>query len=162
MGYPIIINPSRVFALSELKPYIQQYRQAWQDTAHDGEPKVGLRIPVYVAETAEDAYSEPKESALNSMSGLADRVAGSASRTGTTGDWQAQSEHIRGMSYDDWLRDKVVFGTPDVVLERLSQLQDYLGLDQIIYEINFGRLVPYELQMKCLRLLNGKVLPQLA
>ena len=162
MGYPIIINPSRVFALSALKPYIQQYRQAWEDTGHKGEPKVGLRIPVYVAETAEQAYSEPQESAMNSIRGLADRVAGSAARAGITGDWRAQSEHISGMSYDDWLRDKVVFGTPDVVLERLGQLRDDLGLDQIMYEVNFGRLVPQDLQMKCLRLLTEKVLPDLA
>ena len=89
MGYPIIINPSRVFTLADLAPYIEQFRQAWQEAGHEGKAKVGLRVPVYVAETAEKAYSEPQESAMTSVRGLGDRVAGSASRAGTTGDWGA-------------------------------------------------------------------------
>jgi alkanesulfonate monooxygenase SsuD/methylene tetrahydromethanopterin reductase-like flavin-dependent oxidoreductase (luciferase family) len=151
MGYSIIINPSRVFALTELRPYIEQYRQAWQEAGQAGTPQVGLRVPLYVAETAERAYTEPQESALASIQGLTGRVAESASRVGTTGDWGAQAEHLRGMSYDDWLRDKVVYGTPEVVVDRLQQLTDDLGLTQIIYEVNFGRHIPYDLQVKNLR-----------
>lgn len=159
-GYPIIINPSRVFALSELGPYIKQYRQAWHEAGHAGTPQVGLRVPLYVAETAERAYAEPKASTLASVQGLRDRVAGSASRVGTTGDWSAQAERLRRMSYEDWLRDKVVYGTPEAVVERLQQLRDELGLTQLLYEINYGRQIPYELQLKNLRLINEHVIPQ--
>jgi len=160
LGYPIIINPSRVFALSELGPYIQQYRQAWYEAGHAGTPQVGLRVPLYVAETAERASAEPKASTLASMQGLVDRVAGSASRVGTTGDWSAQAERVRGMSYEDWLRDKVAYGTPEAVIDRLQQLIDELGLTQLLYEVNFGRQIPYELQLKNLRLINERVIPQ--
>ena len=31
MGYPIFINPSRVFALSELAPHIEAYQTAWKE-----------------------------------------------------------------------------------------------------------------------------------
>jgi alkanesulfonate monooxygenase SsuD/methylene tetrahydromethanopterin reductase-like flavin-dependent oxidoreductase (luciferase family) len=161
MGYPILINPSRVFALSELGPYIQQYRQAWQEAGHQGEAQVGLRVPVYVAETAERAYSEPKESAMFSVRRLGDRVASYAGHAGTTGDWGAQAERIQGMSYDDWFREKVVYGTPEAVVERLKQLQEELGLTQIIYEVNYGNQIPYERQVNCLRLLTEQVIPQL-
>ena len=160
MGYPILINPSRVFALSELAPYIREYREAWREAGHKGEPQVGLRVPVYVAETAERAYAEPKESALSLMQRLGDLVSRYASHQGTTGDWRAQGEHIQSMSYDDWLRDKVVYGTPEAVTDRLHQLEDELGLTQIILEVNFGTLIPHELQVKCLRLLTEKVIPQ--
>src|SRR5437016_4837649 len=159
MGYPIIINPSRVFALTELGPYIQQYRQAWHEAGHAGMPQVGLRIPLYVAETAARAYSEPKESTLAAMQGLGERVARSASRPGTTGDWNAQAERVRHMGYDDWLRDKVVYGTPDTVIPRLEQLRDELGLTQLLYEINYGRQLPYELQLRNLRLIHEQVIP---
>lgn len=162
MGYPIIINPSRVFALTELRPYIEQYRHAWQEAGHAGDPQVGLRVPLYVAETTERAYAEPQESTMAAVHGLGERVAGSASRLGTTGDWGAQAEHIRRMSYDDWLRDKVVYGTPEAVVDRLYQLQDHLGLTQMLYEINYGRRLPYDLQRNNLRLINEKVLPQFA
>jgi alkanesulfonate monooxygenase SsuD/methylene tetrahydromethanopterin reductase-like flavin-dependent oxidoreductase (luciferase family) len=162
MGYPILINPSRVFTLSELGSHIQQYRQAWREAGHSGEPKVGLRVPVYVAETAEQAYWEPQESTMFSVRRLGDRVAETASHVGTTGDWQAQAERIRQMDYDAWLRDKVVYGTPEAVVERLRQLQEELGLDQVIYEVNYGNLIPYERQINCLRLLTDRVIPQLA
>lgn len=160
LGYPIIINPSRVFALSELGPYIQQYRQAWKAAGHPGVPQVGLRVPLYAAETAERAYAEPRESAMMAIEGLGNRVANSASRLGTTGDWEAQAEHIRRMQYEDWLRDKVVYGVPEAVVDRLHQLIEDLDLTQILYEINFGRHIPYELQVNNLRLINERVIPE--
>lgn len=159
MGYPIFINPSRVFALSGLGSQVQEYRRAWKEAGHAGQGDVGLRVPVYVAETAEQAYNEPRESALASIQNLGQRVAGSASRAGTSGDWRAQSDHILAMSYDDWLRDKVVYGTPEEVAGRLRQLIEELQLSQIIYEVNFGRRIPHELQMTSLRLFNDRVLP---
>jgi alkanesulfonate monooxygenase SsuD/methylene tetrahydromethanopterin reductase-like flavin-dependent oxidoreductase (luciferase family) len=160
MGYPIIINPSRVFALSELAPYIQQYRQAWQEAGHEGEAQVGLRVPIYVAETAERAYSDPKDSAMFSVHRLGQRVGSYANYGGTTGDWGAQSQRILGMSYDDWVRDKVAFGTSETVAEKLRQLQEDLGLNHIIYEINYGNLLPYQLQIESMRRFNEQVIPQ--
>ena len=161
MGYPIFINPSRVFSLAELAPNIQNYRKAWKQAGHPGEGNVGLRVPVYAAEKAGDAYNEPMESTMASVFNLGQRVAGSASREGTSGNWEAQAEHIQGMTYDDWLRDKVVYGTPEAIVDRLGQLIEDLQLDQIIYEINFGRRIPYELQMTNLRLMNDRVIPHL-
>jgi alkanesulfonate monooxygenase SsuD/methylene tetrahydromethanopterin reductase-like flavin-dependent oxidoreductase (luciferase family) len=149
-----------VFALSELGPYIQQYREAWHEAGHTGAPQVGLRVPLYVAETAERAYAEPKASTMTAVQGLGDRVAGSASRVGTTGDWSAQAERVRRMSYEDWLRDKVVYGTPEAVVDRLQQLREELDLTQLLYEINYGRQIPYELQLQNLRLINARVIPQ--
>lgn len=162
MGLPIIINPSRVFALTDLGPHIEQYRQAWYAAGHTGTPQVGLRVPLYVAETAEQAYEEPRASALMAVRGLGERVAKSAPRPGTTGNWSAEAEQIQRMTYDDWLHDKVVFGTPDVVLQRLQQLRDDLGLTQLLYEINLGRHLPYDLQVKNLRLINEYIIPQVS
>jgi alkanesulfonate monooxygenase SsuD/methylene tetrahydromethanopterin reductase-like flavin-dependent oxidoreductase (luciferase family) len=159
MGYPILINPSRVFSLVELKDHIQQYRQAWQDAGHQGKSEVGLRVPVYVAETAERAYEDPRESAIFMAQRLGQRVSGYGGYSGTTGDWGAQGEQILSMSYDDWLRDKVVYGTADAVTERLQQLVKDLNLDQIIYEINSGNRLSYEHQVASLRLFNQRVVP---
>ncbi len=64
MGYPIFINPSRVFSLAELAPNIQNYREAWKQAGHPGEGNVGLRVPVYAAEKADDAYNQSMESAM--------------------------------------------------------------------------------------------------
>ena len=159
MGYPILINPSRVFTLAELKPAIQEYRNAWNEAGHKGQSKVGLRVPFYVAETAEKAHDEPMESTLNSMRRLGERVAGYADLRGTTGDWGAEGQRILEMAYDDWLRDKVVFGTPDAAVEKINALKDDLGLDQMMYEVNYGNLIPYDRQINSLKLITQEVLP---
>ena len=161
MGYPIFVNPSRVFTLEELAGPIQQYRQAWKEAGHEGEGHVGVRVPIYVAPTAEAAYEDPQESAMFSVRRLGDRVGSYANYGGTTGDWAAQSERILGMSYDDWLRDKVVYGTPDAVTGRLLQLKQILGLDQLVYEINYGNQLSNKQQLKSLHLFNEEVLSQL-
>jgi hypothetical protein len=87
-------------------------------------------------------------------------VGRSASRRGTTGDWSAQATHLSHMTYEDWLRDKVVYGTPGVVVDRLQQLTEELGLTQILYEINYGRQMPYELQLKNLHMIQQHVVAQ--
>ena len=160
MGYPLIINPSRVFALSELAPAIQEYRVAWKEAGHPGEGEIGLRVPIYLAETAEKAYKEPMDSTVGNIQAIGQRVAASASRTGTTGNWQAESDRILGMTYDDWVRDKVLFGTPEAVVDRLLELREELHLSQIVFENNFGRRIPYELQMNSLRLMMERVVPK--
>jgi alkanesulfonate monooxygenase SsuD/methylene tetrahydromethanopterin reductase-like flavin-dependent oxidoreductase (luciferase family) len=159
LGYPILINPSRVFALSELGPYIQAYRQARKEAGYKGEGEVGLRVPVYVAETAERAYSEPKASTVQAMSRLGDVIASTAQGIGVTDDRLAQAERIRKMDYDDWLRDKVVYGTPEAVADRFCQLQEELGLTEIIYEVNFGCQIPHDRQLNSMRLLTERVVP---
>jgi alkanesulfonate monooxygenase SsuD/methylene tetrahydromethanopterin reductase-like flavin-dependent oxidoreductase (luciferase family) len=75
-------------------------------------------------------------------------------------DRNAQADLLADMSYDDVLRDKVIYGTPEGVVERLRQLEEELELTQIIYEVNFGCLIPYELQFNCLKLMMERVVPE--
>ena len=161
MGYPVFVNPSRVFALDDLAENVEAYQKAWKEAGHPGEGNIGIRLPVYLAETAEQAYEEPKDSTLTQVQSLGARVAASADRIGTTGNWQAESDRILAMNYDDWLRDKVVYGTPEAVLDRLLQLTERLQLSCIVFENNLGRRIPHELQMKSLKLLMDKVVPHL-
>ena len=41
------------------------------------------------------------------------------------------------------------------------ELQEELGLTQVIYEVNFGCSVPLEHQIKAVQLINEKVAPEL-
>ena len=161
MGFPIFVNPSRVFTLDDLAGPIEEYRQAWKNAGHEGEGEVGVRVPIYVAATVEAAYADPQQSAMFSMNRLGKRVGSYSTYGGTTGNWAAESERILGMGYDDWLRDKVVYGTPETVTERLQQLKQLLGLDQLVYEINYGNQLSPTQQLNSLRMFNGEVLPQL-
>src|SRR3989442_2754394 len=124
LGFPIIINPSRVFALSELAPYIQQYREAWHEAGHAGAPQGGLRVPLYVAKTAERAYAEPKASTMAPVHGLSNRVAGRPSPEVTTGARGGQGASGRRMGYDGWVRGQGVYGDPEGVVERVPQRRE--------------------------------------
>ena len=161
MGYPLFVNPSRVFALDDLAEHVHAYQKAWKDAGHPGRGSIGIRLPVYLSDTEEQAYEEPRASMETQMTGLWQRVAASADRVGTTGNWQAESDHVKSMTYDDWLRDKVVVGTPESVLDRLLQLTEDLQLSHIVFEHNSGRRIPHDLQMKSVRLLMDKVVPHL-
>jgi len=50
---------------------------------------------------------------------------------------------------------------PEAVIDRLQQLRGELDLTQILYEVNHGRQLPYDLQLKNLRLINERVIPKL-
>jgi len=161
MGHDMLINPSRVFTLAGLKPQIEEYHKAWKDAGHEGKGKVGLRVPIYLSDDPQKAHDEPMESALFSMGRLSDRVASYAKYGGTTGNWGQEAETVAGMSYDDWFRDKVAFGTPEAVTEKLQGLTEELGLDQIMFEVNYGNKLPLENQVNSLRLMMEKVAPNL-
>ena len=162
MGYPILINPSRVFSLAELKDHIAEYQKARKEAGYEGKGAVGLRVPIYLAETAEAAYEEPRPSTEEAMVRIGEIVASTAHGVGVTDDRIAQSDRIKAMNYDDWLRDKVVFGTPEAAVDRFRELQEDLGLTEIIYEVNFGCQIPHERQVNTIRLLTEQVVPHLA
>ena len=162
MGYPIFINPSRVATLLDLKPLIDDFNQARQKAGHTSPVDIGLRVPVYVAETKEKAYSEPKESTMFQMRRLINVITQSANQSGISAndDRMAQARRLEAMSYEDVLANTVIYGSAESVVERLQQLQEELGLTQIIYEVNFGCNVPQEHQIKAVRLINEKVVPR--
>ena len=163
MGYPIFINPSRVATLLDLKPLVADFHQAREKAGHSGQVDVGLRVPVYVAETKEKAYSEPKESTMFQMQRLINVITQSIGEAGISAgdDRAAQAERLKAMTYEDVLANMVVYGTPESVVERLQQLQEELGLTQVIYEVNFGCNVPLEHQIKAVQLINEQVAPNL-
>ena len=163
MGYPIFINPSRVTTLLDLKPLVAEFHQAREKAGHTGQVDVGLRVPVYVAETKEKAYSEPKESTMFQMQRLINVITQSIGEAGISAgdDRAAQAERLKAMTYEDVLANTVVYGTPESVVERLQQLQEELGLTQVIYEVNFGCNVPLEHQIKSVQLINEQVAPNL-
>jgi len=67
---------------------------------------------------------------------------------------------VRNITYADVLRDKVVVGGPERVADRLLQLQEELGINGILAELNFGALIPSPLMMRSLQLLCEKVRPR--
>lgn len=162
MGYHLLIG-LRGFDVPEVSNQLKVYREAWQKAGHPGQGEVMLRIPVYVAATLEQAYQEPRESTMHSYRRLANTFADSAGKAGarTSEDRAARAQRLGSVTYDDLLRDRLAYGTPTMVAERLNQLRDSLGLSGILIEPNVGGHIPFALVLKSLHLFAHEVLPTL-
>ena len=71
----------------------------------------------------------------------------------------ARYQHLQSLSYEDVLRDKVIVGTPEVVVDRLRALREELGLAGILAELNCGGQIPHARVRRSLQLLCQEVLP---
>src|SRR5215472_4003989 len=63
LGLPLLVGVASM-ALSELPEVIAEYQAAWHAAGNPGRGEVRLRLPIYVAESIEQAQSEPQASAL--------------------------------------------------------------------------------------------------
>jgi alkanesulfonate monooxygenase SsuD/methylene tetrahydromethanopterin reductase-like flavin-dependent oxidoreductase (luciferase family) len=160
-GLPIFIN-ARYGSFSEFVPEIQAYREAYRAAGHEGRGQVYLRVPTYLAETAARACSEPKESLMHFYREQAQRLRDSLSRAGTRAvEGRAERlKRIENLTYDEALTGQVLVGTPEAVSARVRALQEELGIDGILAELNCGGLIPHRQVMTALRLLCEEVMPR--
>ena len=161
MGHAIFVA-ARIGNLSELAPLVKNYRDAWRQAGHPGTGQVFLRVPVYVAATDEAAREEPRESIMHLLRTLGDRLAASVGINGA-GDSEiraARGQKMQSIDYEEVLRERMIVGTPARVVDQLKRLQEQLGLDGILAELNPGSLIPHERVMTALRLLCEEVMPR--
>jgi alkanesulfonate monooxygenase SsuD/methylene tetrahydromethanopterin reductase-like flavin-dependent oxidoreductase (luciferase family) len=160
MGLPIFVG-LRATEIPDLQAQLAPYRQAWREAGHPGEPSVYLRIPVYVSTTAEGAREEPRESLAAFFARQTELARSAVGRAGAgpADRRRFQAERMAGLSYDDILAKKVVFGTAASVSDRLGQLREELGLDGVVAELNPGGRIPPELETRSLQLLTHEVMP---
>ena len=73
LAYPIFLLalPGFPRIKEQHEQAVRWYRQAWQEAGHAGSGGVMLRIPAYVAETAERARSEPETSTMQHVQFMA-------------------------------------------------------------------------------------------
>jgi alkanesulfonate monooxygenase SsuD/methylene tetrahydromethanopterin reductase-like flavin-dependent oxidoreductase (luciferase family) len=161
LGHPIFVA-ARLGTLSELAPLVRGYRDAYGAAGHPGAGEVYLRVPVYLAETEERARREPEESVMHLFRAIGGQLQASANVSGARAIEQRaeRGQQLQTVSYDDALRDKMIVGTPDQVVEKLQRLRQEIGLDGILAELNPGSLIPHALVMNALRLLCQEVMPR--
>jgi alkanesulfonate monooxygenase SsuD/methylene tetrahydromethanopterin reductase-like flavin-dependent oxidoreductase (luciferase family) len=162
MGYPIFVG-LRGFDVPQVATQLNAYRQALQEAGHPGQGDVFLRLPVYVAETLEQAHAEPQASTMRSYQRLAKQFARTAGAAGTTASEERleRAESLARVSYEDLLRDRLAYGTPDMVVEKLQYLRDTLGLAGVVIEPNVGGGIPPDLVFQSVRLFAQEVAPRL-
>ena len=159
-GYDIFAAV-RLGTLSELAPNVAAFRAAWASAGHAGTGGVFLRVPVYIADTLERAREEPRASIMQFYRQLGEQLEASAHEAGARAIEQRDvvGRRLRDISYDEVLRDKVIVGTPPVVIDRLRAVSDELGLDGVLAELNCGGCIPRDGVVHALRLLCSEVMP---
>jgi alkanesulfonate monooxygenase SsuD/methylene tetrahydromethanopterin reductase-like flavin-dependent oxidoreductase (luciferase family) len=161
LGHAIFIA-ARLGTLSELAPLVRGYREAYRAAGHPGAGDVYLRVPVYVAETEDRARRELEESVMHLFRSIGGQLEASANLSGARAIEQRseRGQRLQTVSYEEALRDKMIVGTPDQVIEKLQRLRREIGLEGILAELNPGSLVPQALVMNALRLLCHEVMPR--
>jgi len=139
LGYPLF-SAVRASPLSELAHHTAAYREAWAAAGHPGEPRAYLQVPIYVAATREAALAEAEVGMMRFSTYRPDLIRGP-------------------MNYETVLREKGIVGTPDMVVERLTQLRDEAQLAGVSAEINPGSMLSHEQVMSSLRLYIQEVMP---
>jgi alkanesulfonate monooxygenase SsuD/methylene tetrahydromethanopterin reductase-like flavin-dependent oxidoreductase (luciferase family) len=146
----------RTSSISDLKRFIGGYHEAWREAGHSGHGEVALLVPVYVADTARQARDEPEASTMHWFRSISEALKHSATAQG-----RAQAERLAKVSYDDILGEQVVYGTPDVVVDRLRMLREELGFASLSAWMNVGGEVPHARVLGSMRLFAERVAPRL-
>jgi alkanesulfonate monooxygenase SsuD/methylene tetrahydromethanopterin reductase-like flavin-dependent oxidoreductase (luciferase family) len=154
----------RTGTLSELKPNLVAYRAAYAAAGHPGKGGVFLRVPVYVSSSFEKAVEDTQESIMAFYRQLGAQLEASAAESGARAIEQRdlRGRRMQAATFDEVLREKVIVGTPEMVIARLAEITAELELDGILAELNCGAQVPREGVLEALRLLCSEVMPAFA
>jgi len=161
LGFPIFLS-MRGMDVEDLETNLKDYHQAWQQAGHPGESgDISVRFPMYVAPSDEEAIEEPKESIEAYFMRMRRIFEEGRGRSGTEY-WerrQRRIEQLEKLTYEEILDTKVIFGSPERVIDRLTQYKEMLGLTGFTAELNPGGLLPPEAVHRSLKLLTEEVMP---
>src|ERR671936_2493090 len=161
LGYPIFLG-LRVMDVDDLKTNLRDYKEEWMKAGHPGDAgDINVRFPMYIAPSDEEAVEEPKESIEAFFRRMRELFEYSLGRAGTeqTEVRRARYERLANATYEDLLETRVVFGSPESVIDRLTQFQAMLGITGITAELNPGGFLPKEAVHRSLKLLTEEVIP---
>jgi alkanesulfonate monooxygenase SsuD/methylene tetrahydromethanopterin reductase-like flavin-dependent oxidoreductase (luciferase family) len=146
--------------MSDLAALVAAYQTAWQAAGHPGQGEVRLRLPIYVAETLSRAQADPYASVMPYYERLRRGYLQNAQQFEGR-ERTARAAQLATLTYDEVLNERVVFGTPQYVVERLRNLQQTMDLSGFIIEPNVGGIIPPELVDHSMKLFTQDVVPYL-
>jgi alkanesulfonate monooxygenase SsuD/methylene tetrahydromethanopterin reductase-like flavin-dependent oxidoreductase (luciferase family) len=161
LGFPIFLS-MRGMDVDDLKTNLRDYHKAWREAGHPGEAgDISVRFPMYIAPTDDEAVEDPKETIEAYFQRMRRIFEEGWGRTGSEY-WerrQRRIEQLEKLTYEEILETKVIFGSPERVIDRLFQFKDMLGLTGFTAELNPGGLLPPEAVHRSLKLLTEEVMP---
>jgi len=161
LGFPVLIRHQ--MPIAELKGLLDAYQAARLEAGFTGPLSSTLQLPVYVADSAEQARADTEGGMKRERLALA---AGAKS----TGDLEAPDRIIRAVPpemYDQQLQrpglgafpNPYLFGPPDFVADCLLEYQDALGITGVSMAMDPGGIPPEKIE-RSVRLFAEKVMPK--
>jgi alkanesulfonate monooxygenase SsuD/methylene tetrahydromethanopterin reductase-like flavin-dependent oxidoreductase (luciferase family) len=161
LGFPIFLS-MRGMDVNDLETNLQDYHRAWRESGHAGTSgDISVRFPMYIAPTDDEAMDEPKESIEAYFKRMRRIFEEGWGRSGTEY-WerrQKRIEQLEKLTYEEIIDTKVIVGSPERVIDRLTQYKEMLGLTGFTAELNPGGLLPPEAVHRSLKLLTEEVMP---
>ena len=161
LGFPLVTGV-RGQGLKQVADNLELYRVATKESGHDVYD-VYVRMPIYVAESMEQVRADTEESTMRAFRRTADTYIRTVEAEGenASAERRQRAEQLLNTTYDDLLIDRVAYGSPNEVAERLTEIRDQLGLTGVIMEPNLGGTVPAERVQNSIRLYAEEVAPAL-
>jgi alkanesulfonate monooxygenase SsuD/methylene tetrahydromethanopterin reductase-like flavin-dependent oxidoreductase (luciferase family) len=161
LGLPVFMA-LRTTSVTDLKRFIGGYHAGWAAAGHPGRGSVGISMPVYVAETARQAREEPEASMMHFFRSISQGLKMADGATAQTAQArEARAARLATLTYDDVLREQAIFGTPEMVADRLLELREALGFTSVSAWMNPGGQIPHERVLTSMRLFTERVAPRL-
>lgn len=154
MGHAIFISANT--PIPQMQERLTLYRQARKEAGHTGPPDIAIRIPVYVAETEACASSEPEASAMRAIQYAAQELIQTAASQETI----ERMQRMANTPYEEVRAQRLLFGTPEAIVDRIQHYQETLGITGLVMEMNYGGRIPYDRVVRSMRLLAEQVMPQ--
>ncbi len=161
LGFPLVTGV-RGQGIGQVARNLQLYRAAAKENGHDVDD-VYIRMPIYVSETMEQVRADTEESTMRAFRRTADTYIRTVEAEGehASAERRQRAEELLNTTYDDLLVDRIAYGSPSQVAERLASIRDDLGLTGVIMEPNLGGTVPPERVQNSIRLYAEEVAPAL-
>ena len=159
LGYPIFLT-MRGMDVNDLESNLKDYHSAWKEAGHPGESgDISVRVPMYIADSEEAAFLEPRETIEAYFARMRRLFEGVDEGARISDARHDRARRLATMTYEEILDTKVIFGTPESVIDKLAQFKEKLGLSGFTAELNPGGLLPREAVYRSLKLLTQKVMP---
>ena len=150
LGFPIMIRHQ--MEIPELRELLDEYEAERHSAGFGGPNQVTLQSSCYVAETSEKAIGEPEATTLH------ERRVARQTRAGFEGDAEAASRLGGEPEYKELIR-KRLYGTPELIVDRLREYEGTLGVTGVSLNMNPGGQLPPDRVLNSLRLFSEKVAP---
>ncbi|MCY4417091.1 MAG: LLM class flavin-dependent oxidoreductase [Chloroflexi bacterium] len=161
LGFPLVTGV-RGQGLKQVADNLALYRSAAKKNGHDVDDAY-VRMPIFVGESMEQVRADTEESTMRAFRRTADTYIRTVEAEGenASAERRQRAEQLLNTTYDDLLVDRVAYGSPAEVAQRLAEIREQLGITGVIMEPNLGGTVPAERVQNSIRLYAEEVAPAL-